>query len=84
MDQPNFPAIGNHLQDFQNGFQGIQNQVGLVANMPDMVDYNELRRGLRRERRSRRQWTNELQQETNQLRQEIAAGIIDIQNGYLY
>jgi len=43
MAQLDFPAIGNHLEDIQNGIHGIQNQVVLVANIPAVVGYNELR-----------------------------------------
>jgi len=40
MAQPNFPAIGNHLQVIQGGLQGIENEVALVANMPALLGYN--------------------------------------------
>ena len=73
MAQPDFSAIGNHIEDIQNGFQGIRNQVDLVPNMPAVVGYNELR-----------QETNELRQRM----EENQTGIRDIlgrmENEYLY
>ncbi|PWW72162.1 hypothetical protein C7212DRAFT_366754 [Tuber magnatum] len=49
MAQPNFPAIGNHLQGVQDRLQdvqahvhGIQNEVGLVPNIPALVGIDAL------------------------------------------
>jgi len=73
MAQPDFPAIGNHLQDIQNGFRGFQNQVALIANMPAVVGYNELRRKVQEQTKQLRHATNAMRRDRKAVRRDRKA-----------